>query len=198
MVSVAAVVAPAALASLSACGASQSNGRSDSGASSTGAGSDSGADAIVASGPDGSAAGDGGGCQGDLSSVASVTETFSSAAAPTLTGGAIQDGTYMLTSYTAYGTAACAGMAPTSKGLLSVTSGAGRLELQDQGNTEQCPAGPFQDGLFTGTSTAGDASSTIVVLYGVSSDGLTVYLIPGTGDCPGVATGMTVYTFVHQ
>jgi hypothetical protein len=147
-------------------------------------------------------------CPGDLSSLPYATGTLSATDVPAFTGGSIQDGEYVATSFTAYSGGACnggSGSCPNAAGAIqaSLTFAGGVLRLDEQAKGQSnvfCYVGPYT---ISGNMIVFPSTGSFYQYY-VSSDGLTLYVeyIPG-GSCSwanGAASGQcaTVGTYVRQ
>jgi hypothetical protein len=138
-------------------------------------------------------------CPGDLSSAAYVGVTTASGAPPSSTGGSIPDGTYILNTYDEYesGTAGCSfpgdAAARMARGAITASAGMFRLDIQAQGNVEQCFVGASSETLQTDSGSflllfGSDGGVSFGFFYSVSPDGHTVSVMLGGSSCSSVTT----------
>jgi hypothetical protein len=155
-------------------------------------------------------------CPGDLSTAGYVAATTVMGAAPAFTGVTIPDGTYIMTAAIQYvvGAASCS-TAPSGdaaprmdRGAITVSAGIVRLDLQTQGNAEECATGALEPSI---SSDAGDiivfhgsdGGPGLGFLYTVSSDGHTVYAAFAGSGCNDIgsdassSSSRTVGSFVR-
>jgi hypothetical protein len=120
------------------------------------------------------------GCPGDVSSLAFVSVTVTEGTAPAFTGGAINNGEYVLTSATVYDSdgqfqthcSTDAAVQGVERESLTFESGTGRADVQEQGQPALCGVSTYT---LAGTMITLVQSTTGPVAYSVSSDGQTLY-----------------------
>jgi hypothetical protein len=210
-----------AVRSLTACGSTQATGSPDAGTSSTGTssntvGTSGSGNVIVDAAPEQDSSDssadviqdavvDDAGllCPGNISALPYIQGVVVMSTPPTLTASPIPDGTYVLSGYTLDTIGSCGSTTtPDSKRAVFVVNGSvARLDIQTQGEVEQCAVGTFASGVFAGRP-APDAGYNLFAAYEPSTDAQSVSLIIGSSGCSigdgASSTTTPVYTLVRQ